>query len=658
MLEAQPKRLSALTLTLLLLLAANLPLLAQPGEENPFAKTTQACIEPDGLPYEKTCSDGKKKVCIKVKNNSSRPQVVKHTMTPHKVGIHGRVAQTATSGSTAIRGGQTGEICAEKPTAPGTYCFRWDLENFDKQKDESYSRWLNNIKIASLAGESHSGNFEVGGSGLVAAAGINLDPEVATAPAGWDLELSTYYVAAADFPETVDWTLTVPEDATDGEEVTITVSGYDQDTGDLVGTVDFITTVGPQPVEPPRPIHGSEPGATLSPVASPPEPGTTLERPDRPLQPKLGLLGEDWGSQEKEIPVAGTVFLIAWDDNWAYYDPHMDLRFEVLGPRGWTLIGDQDDRPHIGDSGMALVKWRTGELAAGTYQVRVIMDNGAGPASAERTFLVRTHPVAKARMLESEAPIGRYDGSDSYDPDGEIVEWRWDFSDGTVAYGREVEVVHTGDDPMIRATLTVTDTDGLEATEIIFCDIEVCECTTEEFCGCTDMDVKTDGPATLPFIGTKPGDCKLGPYINPNPPVGGVPFEIRSNFEVHATLCPGSDPTLCDYGQWANHSLKIANRCFDPTGHPYGGPTMGSDNYDAPSTYLKTDGGTIRWSDGPGSTGHTGHIAISGLLWQAQFFAMVTGDKATCWCEWEVVFEILANGTVKTPPVVTKENCS
>ena len=52
-----------------------------------------------------------------------------------------------------------------------------------------------------------------------------------------------------------------------------------------------------------------------------------------------------------------------------------------------------------------------------------------------------------------------FDGSSSYDPDGEIVEWFWDFGDGTTETG--VTVTHSYPDPDIYfVELMVTDDDG------------------------------------------------------------------------------------------------------------------------------------------------------------------------------------------------------
>jgi PKD repeat protein len=53
--------------------------------------------------------------------------------------------------------------------------------------------------------------------------------------------------------------------------------------------------------------------------------------------------------------------------------------------------------------------------------------------------------------------------STSYDPDGMIVSWAWDFGDGTTGSGETVTHVYKAEGTYI-VTLKVTDNDGLTAT--------------------------------------------------------------------------------------------------------------------------------------------------------------------------------------------------
>ena len=75
-------------------------------------------------------------------------------------------------------------------------------------------------------------------------------------------------------------------------------------------------------------------------------------------------------------------------------------------------------------------------------------------------------PVADAGP-DQEVEVGdvvTFDGSGSYDPDGEIVSWAWDFGDGNV--GEEKITTHTYDTVgEYIVTLTVMDNDGLTNTD-------------------------------------------------------------------------------------------------------------------------------------------------------------------------------------------------
>jgi len=64
------------------------------------------------------------------------------------------------------------------------------------------------------------------------------------------------------------------------------------------------------------------------------------------------------------------------------------------------------------------------------------------------------HPV-------SEGPSINFDGGDSYDTDGKIVNYEWDFGDGSAAVTGDDTPAHAfGDNGMYTVTLTVTDDDG------------------------------------------------------------------------------------------------------------------------------------------------------------------------------------------------------
>jgi len=69
----------------------------------------------------------------------------------------------------------------------------------------------------------------------------------------------------------------------------------------------------------------------------------------------------------------------------------------------------------------------------------------------------------------------RFDASASYDPDGKIASWEWDFGDGGTAEGEVVD--HTFTTPgNYTVILTVTDDSGAQA--VASRTVTVDECTT------------------------------------------------------------------------------------------------------------------------------------------------------------------------------------
>ena len=71
--------------------------------------------------------------------------------------------------------------------------------------------------------------------------------------------------------------------------------------------------------------------------------------------------------------------------------------------------------------------------------------------------------VIRASPASGFAPLKvEFDGSNSYDPDGRIIRFHWDFGDGQTAGEKAVSYTYKvqGD---FTATLTVTDDDGAKA---------------------------------------------------------------------------------------------------------------------------------------------------------------------------------------------------
>jgi len=101
-----------------------------------------------------------------------------------------------------------------------------------------------------------------------------------------------------------------------------------------------------------------------------------------------------------------------------------------------------------------------------TVTLTVTDDDGAiGTASVVKTVLNQA-PIAMFTQSKTTAytnELVQFDASDSYDPDGVIVSYYWDFGDGANATGVLVEHAYT-DDGVYTIILTLTDNDGATGT--------------------------------------------------------------------------------------------------------------------------------------------------------------------------------------------------
>jgi len=104
----------------------------------------------------------------------------------------------------------------------------------------------------------------------------------------------------------------------------------------------------------------------------------------------------------------------------------------------------------------------------GTYTVTLTVtdDDGATDTATSTKYVWNRPPVAnftESAETVSTGEVISFNASKSYDPDGEIVSYFWDFDDGATATDVLAEHAYANNG-FYKVTLTVTDDDGLTAT--------------------------------------------------------------------------------------------------------------------------------------------------------------------------------------------------
>ncbi|MDG6774815.1 S8 family serine peptidase [Thiomicrorhabdus sp. ZW0627] len=102
--------------------------------------------------------------------------------------------------------------------------------------------------------------------------------------------------------------------------------------------------------------------------------------------------------------------------------------------------------------------------------VLTVTDDGGRTATASTVIdVVNELPIAQitATPISGDLPLAvNFDASGSYDPDGSIVGYDWDFGDGTQASGQNVQHTYQSGGSF-NAVLTVTDNGGAQATDSV-----------------------------------------------------------------------------------------------------------------------------------------------------------------------------------------------
>lgn len=107
-------------------------------------------------------------------------------------------------------------------------------------------------------------------------------------------------------------------------------------------------------------------------------------------------------------------------------------------------------------------------LTKGSYEVTLTVTDSEGSVGSATMEIVVVNvpprPFIEARPeIQTRLTPINFDGSSSFDADGEIVDYRWEFDDGSVGYGPVVSHDYS-DTGVYLVKLTVIDDDGEEAS--------------------------------------------------------------------------------------------------------------------------------------------------------------------------------------------------
>jgi len=150
---------------------------------------------------------------------------------------------------------------------------------------------------------------------------------------------------------------------------------------------------------------------------------------------------------------------ISFSSTW----PGSDVVMTLKSPSGRTITRSSTDTNVYHRVGPRQELYLVDHPEAGTWTVELFgadVDSDGEPTTLDifKVPVPNQEPVAKFTMSQDGRTV-TLDGSESFDPDGEVTNYLWEFEDGSLRTGRTVS--HTYDEPgEYRVTLTVLDDDG------------------------------------------------------------------------------------------------------------------------------------------------------------------------------------------------------
>jgi len=218
----------------------------------------------------------------------------------------------------------------------------------------------------------------------------------------------------------------------------------------------------------------------------------------------------------------------------------------------WTSIAAE---PFSSDAGEWAVRWDTTLVPSGSVFIQAVFLTTAGQTIVS--------PVVQAQLDQPPVPAVNanaqstgtvvFDGSQSKDPDGSIVQWIWDFGDGSGGSGQMISHTYASLGTPYSGSLTVVDNSGNSATAYFAVNFLLSpEVKPEDKCVCKAITLrgqtlpqnalgpKGDGSKTWPVAKGKVDGKTLGPYStnpeNKNSYVGYV-FEIAVDIDGNPDKC-------------------------------------------------------------------------------------------------------------------------
>ena len=287
------------------------------------------------------------------------------------------------------------------------------------------------------------------------------------------------------------------------------------------------------------------------------------------------------------------------------YSPDTVAWFEITAP---------------GPAGMAdyLVLWNAGSLSRGSYYLRakLLQTSGAVAYSSYVGVQVNAQPVAKISATRASTLYRiHYDATSSFDPDGTIVNYDWDFGDGTRGSGATVD--HQYPSPgAYGIAMTVTDNQGGSSTSH------------------TILALSGQGPIKVK---------------NKDTPLSSDPRydSSQSTTDPFNGMMNGNGKCRTDQTQ---------NWCDDDYHGGGNARGAGSGNNQPPSPFKHyEDEARILWLDAPGTGDYPkAAVLLYGQSLTANYEATVSGpnNASPCKCTWTVMITVDMTGKVTANKIV------